>query len=711
MPLSSEQVLALLRSLAVDPHRPPVCLELHASAGVVSYFLSTRGVYRGRLATALRDLVPGAVLVPCSPDRPLVTRAAQLRLSNKHRPLSAANPERIVRAVLSALTLAGRNEQLVVQLLIGPGVPAVVVPNKMPQSAVTPIWRLAVTGPGGSMDAESRAALLAKRGTTGLRLVMRLGVIAVEADRQRALLDAVLSGLRHAEAPGVSLALVPDSAERLHRLIRGWRWPLLLTADELLPLTGLPILDVVTNPPHPGQPPVHPKRVAPLTLAKPEDLVFGEAISPGVSGLIGHSRTDARQHNWIIGPTGGGKSTLLLNLAVQILQANLPLVVIEPKDLVTQILTRIPEHRLADVVILDPTDDQPVGANPLQADGRAPELIADQAFGLFDALYGDALGPRSSDLLRQCLAVLSRRDDASLVHLALMLTNPGLRRSLTQHAMRDDPLVSGPFWARFEALSPEAQSTIVAPLGNKLRPLLTPHLRRIVGQLKPRISVREIIANRKILLVPLQPGVVGPATSELLAAIIMSELWGALQGRVTVPENQRETVGVIIDEAQHYLRLPTHLSEALAESRGLGAAFYIAHQFRGQMPTGMLSALEANARSRIAFQLASADARAFAAGQSVLVPEDFTSLPVFEVYASLVRGGAVTPWSSVRMLPPPEETSRAAVVRRRSRQQYGQPLNQIEAAFAALTDASGQNDSGATTPDMPIGGRRPRRTS
>ncbi|OHT70708.1 hypothetical protein BKG70_17165 [Mycobacteroides chelonae] len=109
-------------------------------------------------------------------------------------------------------------------------------------------------------------------------------------------------------------------------------------------------------------------------------------------------------YTWLLGPSGTGKSTLPLNLIVQDLDGNRPLVVIEPKDLVAEILSRIPEHRLDDVVLLDPLDDAPVGINSLHrmsGDQRSPEVLADSLFATFEALYrsgnSDGLGPRSSD--------------------------------------------------------------------------------------------------------------------------------------------------------------------------------------------------------------------------------------------------------------------------------------------------------------------------
>src|SRR6478609_12078052 len=118
-PLSPQAVLAFVRQLAADVSRPAVTLEVHAAKGQVSYWLATSGTYQGRLAVQLRDLLPGSRLVEAEPKRPQVDRAAQVRLSTRHRPLDTADPIRVVRALLSALTTARTNERLVLQLVLG----------------------------------------------------------------------------------------------------------------------------------------------------------------------------------------------------------------------------------------------------------------------------------------------------------------------------------------------------------------------------------------------------------------------------------------------------------------------------------------------------------------------------------------------------------------------------------------------------------------
>ncbi|HJQ00853.1 MAG TPA: hypothetical protein VJ851_04575 [Jatrophihabitans sp.] len=679
-PLDVAGPLAAISAWAADQRSPLIVLEARASAGQIEYLLGTHPVAAGVIEQQLLTAIPAARLTSTSAEREPVNAAGRLQLSTRHRALRTERPELTIRQVLGSMQRAGKDEKLVLQLMFGPRRLPLAIPNHSPSSMVMPWFWTAWYGNGGRIDGEKRAALRNKVSQHGFAVTLRLGVRADSAERRRSLIYGLYAALRTSEAPGVRFELVPGSAAQLNSAHAPWRWPLRLNTAEALACSAWPIGEDDL----PGLTPVHPRQVAPTQLAGPKDRIIGRALAPGIDGSLGYSVTDALRHTWILGPNGTGKSTLLLRLIDQDLRANRPVVVTEPKDLVSDLLERIPAERRDDIVLLDPTDSCPVGINPLARDGRRPEVVADSLYNLFVSLYGDAIGPRSSDILQNALSVLAARDDASLVMLPLLLTNTGFRRSLTQAAIEHDPIAARPFWQWFEGLSDDARSQVVAPLQNKLRPLLRPNLRGILGQRRPRFNVRQVLRDRKVLLVPLQKGVIGPDTAQLLGAIVVSELWLAIRERAAIPAGERIPVMLYLDELQDYLRLPVDLADALATSRSLGAAWHAAHQFRDQLTPTIRSALTANARSRICFQLTPEDGRAMAAGQSVISAEDFGQLPAYHIYASLLRGNSLQPWASGVTEPPPPTCSQPDDIRARSRERYGQPLDQIEADFAAL---------------------------
>jgi hypothetical protein len=391
----------------------------------------------------------------------------------------------------------------------------------------------------------------------------------------------------------------------------------------------------------------------------------------------------ALQHLHVIGPTGTGKSTLLAHLVLQDIAAGRAVVLVEPKgDLVADVLARLPPDQLDRVVVLDPHDHTPVGLNPLARHGRPPELVADHVLTIFKQLYGRAIGPRSQDILYASLLTLARHDGASLAMLPLLLTNRGFRRSLV--AGIADPLSLDAFWATFEAWSEAERAAAIAPVMNKLRPLLRPGLRGVIGQRAPRLSLQQLLADRRVLLVPLQRGVIGTDAAGLLGSLLVAELWQVIQARAALPAAQRHPVMVYIDEVQDYLHTGTDLGEALAQARGYGAGFTLAHQFLDQLPPDMRAAVLANTRSRVVFTLGDRDARVLAQGHPELTPTDLTALGPYEIYASLLAGGRPSPYASGRTLPLPPPTIDPAVVPRRSRDRWGRSLDAVERDLADL---------------------------
>ena len=252
----------------------------------------------------------------------------------------------------------------------------------------------------------------------------------------------------------------------------------------------------------------------------------------------------------MLGPTGVGKSTLMLNLAVADMRAGRAVVVMEPKgDLIADILARVPEDRTDDVVLIDPANmERPVGLNPLAGGGRSPELVADQLLGLFHSHYSRHWGPRTQDILGASLLTLARVQGMTLAALPLLLTDSAFRRRILPKVV--DPIGLEPFWSSFEAWSEQERATAIAPvLENKLRPLLLrPELRAIIGQAAPRFEMRQVFTERKILLVNLSRGTLGPETAALLGSLVVSLLWEAILGRSAVDPRRRHPVCIFLDE-------------------------------------------------------------------------------------------------------------------------------------------------------------------
>lgn len=697
--LEPETCLAFLRQLASDRRGGLVVLEVEFAGGRVFHRLGVHPAAVREISQLLRSLIPG--LEVTETERSLeLAETWRIELNTRSRVLRR-EAESVTRAVLAGLAAAGRKETIELQWLLGP------------RFAPSPVSTATTSSSGGEsllglilddksrLDAERRSALAAKRSEHGFGCLARIGVGAATPKRARQLADSVLAGLRSAEAPGVTLSLRKERPKRLRTgAAPRFRWPLALNVAELVGLVGWPL----GKQPLPGMPQRSSRLLKADARVRANGRTIATATAPGDDRELGLPIADALQHLHVIGPTGVGKSTLLLNLIVQDIAAGRGTVVIDPKgDLVDEVLARIPAERIGDVVVLDPSDAEcPVGLNPLADARRDPELVADQVLAVFHSLYEHSWGPRTQDILHASLLSLAGKGGTSLCALPVLLTSPRARRHLLTGV--NDPIALGPFWAWFESLSDGERQQAIAPVMNKLRPfLLRPRVRGVLGQLSPRFEIERVFTHRKVLLVSLAKGLLGPEASSLLGSLVVAELWHAALGRVAVPPEERRPVSVFIDEFQDYLHLPTDLADALAQARGLGVGLTLAHQHLAQLTPQMRSAVLANARSQVLFQLASEDALAFARSTRDLEAEDFQRLGRYEVYLRLVAVGEVAGFASGRTLPPSSPTSDPAEIRAASRERYGRPIAEVEAEIRRLIEGD-QDDPGSL-------GKRPRRSA
>jgi hypothetical protein len=692
--VTPEQVTAVFHLLATTAGQP-VIVETVGSAGMVEHRLALPASRAEGVVDQLRAAMPGLAVKAVATRPPMaMTHAVRIRLSTRRRPLRTDDPASVGRAILTALADVRRGERLSLQWVLGRPLRPLPVPNHL-EGAGRESWLaallLAPFGPPPPADPEVRNALRSKQSEPGWSATARIAVMAKAPSRERQLIRQVLGAVRTAEAPGVSFSARLTSAPRVSRAVAPrWFWPLRLNASELATVSAWPVGMTSELPVQM----VGSRLLAPVAVIPRTGRVVGTASFPGKERPLALTPTDSLRHLHALGPTGVGKSTLLLNLITQDMAAGRAVVVIEPKgDLIADVLQRIPSHRVGDVVLIDPTDtERPVGLNPLARAGRSPELVADQLLGLFHSLYIAHWGPRTHDILSASLLTLARLPDMTLAVLPLLLTDAGFRRRVVPRV--SDPIGLGPFWSGFEAWSEAERANAIAPVMNKLRPLLLrPEMRAIVGQSRRSFDLRRVFTERKLLLVSLSKGLLGPETSALLGSLVVSQLWQAVLGRSAITPERRHPVFVYVDEFQDYMHLPLDFADALTQARGLGVGFVAAHQYLHQLDPAMRSAVLANAQSRVAFRLPGEDARVIAADSAALAPEDFQSLGAFQCYAQLVAGNAIQPWCSAGTLPPGEPLSDPAAVRAASRAAYGVDRAEVEADLHRLLADHRQSDA------------------
>lgn len=681
------QRLRQIFRLLASSDAAPIFLEVVGSTDSTIHRIGIPEHYAGGLAKQMRQALPGLNLESITRPVPVISRVVKVRLSTRLRQLRLDDPIQTAVSLLASLSHVGSGESFLLQWVLTKTLVPTSVPNNIKQiefeSVAAQIVAIPLAGRD-KVDPELRTALRTKQSEPGWRGIGRLGVRATSSTRERQLIRQVLGALRTLEAPGVGFRISSTSPRAITTAASPWWSPVRINASEMATLSAwpigptgdLPVAQMASTllPPHRG--------------TSDQGRVLGDATAPGHDQPVALSTHDSLRHLHILGPTGSGKTNLLCNLIVQDMEQGRGVVVIEPKgDLIEDVLQRVPANRLDDVVILDPTDiEMPVGLNPLAREGHSAELVADQLLGVLHTLYASSWGPRTSDILMSALLTLTRTSGASLVNLPILLTDARYRRRIIGSI--DDPIALGPFWAQFEDWSDAERSAAISPSMNKLRPFITrPELRGVLGQANPLFEMRDVFRHRRILLVNLAKGQLGPESSALLGALVVSQLWQTVLSRSKIAPEKRHPVFVYVDEFQDYLRLPVDFADFLAQSRGLGVGLILAHQYLHQLDSGTRSAVLHNAQSRAAFRLAHEDAVALA-NQSVPSAEDFEGLPIFNAYAQLVVGGSVGRWLSLRTRKMSAPTSDPQILRTLSREKYGRERSTIDAAIREIYEGT-----------------------
>lgn len=678
--VSLETAEALLTRLATNPDSGTIAFEARGTAGTVRFLVGINARHTRQVSRLIRGQVDGTTLTTPATGREPVSWARSITMAHPRLALSTERIQATIRSVFAALTTAGRDQELVLQVLLGERLGPEFLPHTMPDPRAG--WLSHVLGSAEPASTELRASLRARAAQHGFRTVIRIGATATTPAQASVLGQTLFGALRVAEAAGTRLHAVPEHSDRLNQAARPFRYPLKLSVTELTGLMGWP----AGNVPLPGVAAAHPRKLAPPFWASVEDRVIGVSDAPGVAMNLGIPADGAPFHTILTAPTGAGKSETLTRLITADIQAGRGVLVIDPKsDLVRAVLARIPEERRDDVVVIDPTDPSPTGVNPLIDTAQNPELLAESLLAAMKAIWEDSWGVRSEEVFSAALLALARTPGANLLWLPALLTDRAFRNKILKDI--DDPFGVEAFFTRYDALTPQGQAQLIGPALTKLRQfLIRPGLRAVLGQSQPRFSFSDLFEKNRIVLVSLSKGSVGAESARLLGSLITGMLMPLILQRGALPAAQRRLVSVYIDEVQDYLALPGDLAAAYAQARGMNVAFTAAHQFRAQIPAPMLAAFDANALNKIVWGMNNPDATEIAKMAPALTAEDLLLLPRYHGYLKTMVGGESTGWVSVRMLPADPEASDPAELKAASAQRYGVPAAETDAAVRRVLE-------------------------
>lgn len=502
---------------------------------------------------------------------------------------------------------------------------------------------------------------------------------------------------------GFESLLEDDEAETLCNAVRcryTCRPGMLLNVAELASLVHLPGESVVSER---LQRVKIRTRPAADSIAEAGTILLGDNVHRGITKPACISADLRPRHCYISGASGTGKSTLLLNMILQDINAGRGVGVLDPHgDLIHDVLSRIPENRINDVVLFDPTDDQfPVALNILEArDASERERIVAETVMSLERYFPSSWGPRLERILTFTLyTVLDAIPGATLADVERMLTDPKFREEVILKTT-DSRFVE--FWNRQFAFMPK---NAVEPVLNKISVfLLNRTVRNIICQRHSAINFDSVLNDGKILLANLSTGRLTEKIAGTLGSFLVTKIVNAAFRRANLPEAQRRPWYLYVDEFQSFMNLSVGFERILAESRKYNLVLAgLANQYVGQITPTVRQALFGNVGTLVVFRLGIDDAQLISRELGFFTAEEVLNLDVGQAF---VRSGASAKTFNLRTYPKSEsaENDPTPHIHALTRARYARPITDVEAELGSVhppnpTDFSYSTNLGAEPED------------
>lgn len=423
---------------------------------------------------------------------------------------------------------------------------------------------------------------------------------------------------------------------------RRFEKPFIVSTYELSTLFHPPTLGTLPNTAQVLSKKVVPPRGLPSDEIDPDVCMFGKVNYRDLSMKFGIKRFDRRRHLYVVGKSGSGKSCLLQLLVRNDIEKGHGCAVIDPHgDLVDDIIKLIPQHRVKDVVIFDPSDvNFPASFNPM--DPVRPELRVRVALSFLDAfkrVFAGDWSERMDHVLRYAMLGLLAVPGSNILSLRRMLSDERFRGEVVRRA--SDESVKR-FWLRdFMSHRQEFEEGPISRLLNRLDELLaTESIRNILGQPENLFNFRAFMDSRKIVLIKISKGVLGSENATLLGTLLIWKIYEAAMSRADIPAEQRQDFFLYVDEFQNFAT--DSFAEILSESRKYKLCLTFANQYLGQLPDSIRKTVFGNVANLLSFRVGSEDAGVVAQEFTpAFGSEDLLNLPLRDFYMKMSIDGEV----------------------------------------------------------------------
>ena len=474
---------------------------------------------------------------------------------------------------------------------------------------------------------------------------------------------------------------------------------MLLNSDELIGFVHLPSSDI-RSPALERE--TGKTKAAPAIARNERGSLLGINVHIGKTVTVRLTPEQRVRHIHVIGASGTGKSTLLFNLIREDIENGAGVAVLDPHgDLVNKILGVIPQERMNDVVLVDPSDESfSIGLNILSAHSDLEKnLLSSDLVSVFERL-SSTWGDQMNSVLQKAIHVfLESNERGTLADLRRFLIEPAYRTEFLK-SVRDPELLY--YWQK--AFPQLTGNRSIGPVITRIDAFLAPKpIRYMVSQTENRLDFGQIMDSGKIFLAKLPEGLLGKENSYLLGTLLVSKFQQLAMSRQEQEIEARNDFWIYIDEFQNFIT--PSMAEILSGVRKYRIGLTLAHQELHQLEKNrdVASAVLSNPYTRVVFRVGDADAKRLSDGFAFFESRDFQNLETGQAICRIERAdndfNLTVPYPEA-VDPAQAKATRQAVIAA-SRAKYGTPRADVEAALFAKFQSQQFEPKGAKPKSAP----------
>ena len=261
---------------------------------------------------------------------------------------------------------------------------------------------------------------------------------------------------------------------------------------------------------------------------------FAETDSRHNHKKFGIKAEDRSKHVYVIGKTGMGKSTLLENMAIQDIQNGNGVAFLDPHGgTAEKLLEYVPKERIKDVLYFAPYDiDYPISFNVMEDVGAEKRhLVVSGLMSAFEKLFGEeSFSDRMQYILQNTILALLEYPGATMLGINKMLVDKEYRNKVIANI--SDPSVKTYWTKEYAGYTERFAAEAIPAIQNKIGQFTSnPLVRNIIGQPKSSFNLRQIMDEKKIMIVNLSKGRVGESNARLLGSMLITKMYLAAMSR------------------------------------------------------------------------------------------------------------------------------------------------------------------------------------